>query len=307
MLALNAAQQDSWRYDVDFFRILSAAGIVWYHSGVSSGHEISYAGLVFFVILSVYFGGYAGNKRKAFLERVQRLLVPWVFWGGLYAASNIILGKPLLLCQSGEAIECLLVGPSLHLWYLPFMFAVLVTLDHLRKSMHILMFASLGAFLATLMLASFSLWRVYSLSLGAPWAQHLHALAGVFVGLFFCGLGVMQRKTQWTGVVIVLAAAAVAMPAAGVGLPYFVGILMTSFCLLTSFSNYFFSFGWGKLISSLAQCTFGVYLVHPFFLAVVRKLFFLGGAIAPVVAFSLSFLLIFAFRHFFPRLSARVT
>jgi surface polysaccharide O-acyltransferase-like enzyme len=307
ILALNAVQRDSWRYDVDLFRIISAAGIVWYHSGVVVGHEFSYAGLVFFIVLSVYFGGYANNKKKAFADRVRRLLVPWLFWGALYAASNFVLRKPIFICQDSDVIACLLVGSSLHLWYLPFMFVVLLALDHLRMYTHILVFSCVGAVLATLMLTSFSLWREQSLELGAPWAQHLHALAGVFVGMFFCGLGAMQKKARVVGLSVLLTSAAVAVPAAGLGLPYIVGILTAAVCLLTSFSNYFFSREQGEVIFGLAQCTFGVYLVHPFFLAAARKFGFLDGAIPPVIAFFLSFLAIYMFRRFLPRFAVRVT
>ncbi|MEM1374292.1 MAG: hypothetical protein AAGF78_07920 [Pseudomonadota bacterium] len=102
---------------VEFLRYVGAGGIVWFHlSGPVAW--IGYAALAIFIVLSVVFalqGGVAWSRR--------RVLHLWVFWslvyGALKALQAVMTSQPL---ASEFDWWMLLTGPSLPLWFLPFIF-----------------------------------------------------------------------------------------------------------------------------------------------------------------------------------------
>ena len=62
------------RADIEFLRVLSTFGIVWFHSGVF-GHEFAYSGLIVFLILSMYLAGGSGAADVLTLRRRLERLV----------------------------------------------------------------------------------------------------------------------------------------------------------------------------------------------------------------------------------------
>lgn len=114
------------------------------HAGVDGSH-IAYAGLVAFVILSVYLETRSSPKNIDAPRLASRLLIPWIFWFLFYAALNVAAGKQPIDSETGEAI---LSGPRPHMWYLPFIFMVIVGLRSLRKKVSddALYFAAVMAF-----------------------------------------------------------------------------------------------------------------------------------------------------------------
>lgn len=67
--------------EIELFRIFSALGIVWFHSGVGIGRDVAYGGLIFFVIVAAYFAT-VSTRSHSLVERVERLMVPYFLWGG---------------------------------------------------------------------------------------------------------------------------------------------------------------------------------------------------------------------------------
>ncbi|OED49396.1 hypothetical protein AB838_06890 [Rhodobacteraceae bacterium (ex Bugula neritina AB1)] len=169
---------------LDYARLLAAFGIVFFHVG-TTGAAIGYAALPFFLLLLVVLS-LPGAARLSFPDyvkgRVQRLLLPWLIWSGVYGGLKLaelwVTGAPF---RSEFAPHMLLTGPALHLWFLPFAFATclaLYPLAHLarRTGPESLVLMMLGCGLAVLLLRQ-------EVSLPAPFAQWLYALPAVCVGI----------------------------------------------------------------------------------------------------------------------------
>jgi hypothetical protein len=280
------------RQDIEELRIFAALGIVWYHSQVQ-GKNIAYTGLVIFLILAVFLSG--DNSKPVFL-RAKRLLVPWIIWFAFYGFLRLCTHNSLIPLENG-VIAGILTGPRSHLWFLPFIFLVLIAIDGLKHKVGQPTLGYCGAGLAILTLVSSPIWREVSIRSGYPWAQYAQAAAGVFIGIFFFSLHAMQEWSIIPLFLIVLLASAAAIGLPGVGVPYLIGV---GSCLLllrnpkqtTSFQ-----------ITSMSQCMFGVYLLHPFFLTVASRLGFPNNIWLPVTVFLCSWLIVWVFRKLFPKLS----
>lgn len=103
----------------EVFRYIGAVGIVWFHL---NGPEawIGHAALEFFIIISVFFALCAGEARSQ--KRVLRI---WLFWSVVYSALKILQA----LIHSTPVVDefswwMLLTGPSLPLWFLPFIYVM---------------------------------------------------------------------------------------------------------------------------------------------------------------------------------------
>jgi hypothetical protein len=118
----------SRRQDIEWLRVLACLGIVWYHAR-GPGEEFALAGLIVFVMLSVVLAHPREEPLKDRLHaRAERLLLPWIFWWGVYAVLDVVTGRAGRW-TAAEWPVLLLAGPSIHLWYLPFMFFVLLAMD----------------------------------------------------------------------------------------------------------------------------------------------------------------------------------
>lgn len=99
---------------IDYFRLIAAFGIVWFHSH-AVGHELSYLALPFFLTLLGL------PSRAGLAERARRLLLPFALWSGIYVLFAVASAwhghKPLF----GWANPWMLLGGTApHLWFLPF-------------------------------------------------------------------------------------------------------------------------------------------------------------------------------------------
>jgi len=267
------------RSDVECARIAAAFGVVWFHSQEPFGHDVGYGGLVFFIIVSVYFA-VSAERIHGWRERAARLLVPCAIWSSLYGVISAVRGVPVF-SEGPLSIGSLLATPSIHLWYLPFMFTVLVLLDQLRARTSLRSLGTCCGAIAMAAIASAPLWR--SVDLDAPFGQYLHALPPALIGVFFASFRELGGRTR-AGLLLGVSAATIAMLVrgqAGIGVTYLVGILPGLLLLLPS--SLIPPIG---LVESLSATTYGVYLAHPLFLFVCLH-FGLLGPLRPVVAFLL--------------------
>ncbi len=303
------------RPDIEGLRLLSAFGIVWFHSAHSGGRialALAYSGLVVFLVLSVALGGRSGQPDAATLQRrALRLLRPWLFWFGLYVAFNALRGLPAFPLDAGWAAG-VLAGPSIHLWYLPFMFGVLVLLDLLRAHVALRTLAAAGFVVALALMATAPWWRPVTLTLPYPALQWADALAPVAVGVFALG----ARSGCWSRRAVLAMAAALVLVATAlvafewVGTPYAVGLAASLLVLLRQPS------GrpcrpwrpWPGFASALTDCSFGVYLSH----SLVFALLLAHGPVLPdwglpVAIFALALAGTWVLRRALPRVAAAVT
>lgn len=173
------------RHSIDLMRILSAFGIVWYHQGGPAPLVAATALPIFLMLLGALSVRSAAQRPGlAFCaRRAVRLLGPWLPLCLLYLVADaarfgwreaLTLEDPLSL----------LVGPSIHLWFLPFAAAasVLAVLAarHLASASRVRLAA-----LALAPLAAASLILQDRLPLPAPLGQWVVAVGPFSYGLLF--------------------------------------------------------------------------------------------------------------------------
>lgn len=276
---------------VDLLRFLASFGIVWGHGLGSVRPEyakVGYEALALFCILMAYYSvravggaresapeGPAPDKvsRWLFQRRIGRVAVPWLFWCGFYLALEAVFFGDLRSALVVEDPFSLLVGPVIHLWFLPFAFiasGLFLWPSRLIDSRRRLMAACLGA----VPFAAGLFWLHDAAALPEPFIQWAFAapcfVFGLLVALgerhrgevyawaYFlsvCGLFLIFDPTSWP-IHLVLAA-------------LFFGIAK----LIRSPST--------PAIRALGGLAMGIYLIHPFQMAVVYK--FAPADLGPVL------------------------
>jgi hypothetical protein len=288
------------RQEIELLRIVSAFGVVWFHSS-DLGKDIAYSGLISFLLLSLYFSAKSGSNQKPVLARVRRLLVPWIIWLFFYGALNVIFHKPFIKTDNG-LIAGILAGSSIHLWYMPFIFTATVIFDFIKKYVNGTILVYICSILAVLTFVMTGFWRPWSLELGYPWAQYAHAFAGILVGVVFANSGSVKRPVAAGLMVLTLIAVALfGCNAAGIGVPYLLGITAAMLVLLPRWNLHA-----AVNIQALSECTLGIYLSHIFWLMVIRKTGFPFESGLPFAVFAVSAVTVWCFRKIAPRISGYV-
>lgn len=242
---------------IEILRILAAFGVVAFHAEAMPV-DVFYAGLIVFLAVSPMFetGANFGLKRKV-SDLAATFLVPFVFWFAVYGLLNVIKGKPILV----EAdVLGVFAGTSIHLWFLPFMFVVLLVLNRLKmQSFELPLFVfALLAGVATV--ATSPLWQDMTVLERAPLAQWVHALPAVFFGICI-GLSQHSRTRSVAVVAGVITALALIWSREE---PLFSPIAYT-LGLLSLLIAQAIPTRWtaGINVRPLSDCMMGVYLMHP--------------------------------------------
>lgn len=294
------ARHDKRRQEIELLRVLSAFGIVWYHTA-SVGRDVAYSGLIAFLIISMYFAAQSGSPPKSVARRARILLVPWLAWCLFYGLLNLALHKPFLSLEHGW-VAGLLVGTSIHLWYLPFIFLCIVLFDQIRDKVtqYTLSYACLV--LAALTLALCSVWRGPSLAFDYPYAQYAHAMDGVLLGVFFANCSALSRPACALAIGLVLVLITVfALPLPGVGVPYLLGVSGAALTLLLPWERYIkFDVRW------LSECTLGIYLSHIFWMKLFKKFLPMPDMLMPFVVFIVSALGVWLLKKSAPRVASYI-
>lgn len=196
--------RDTHNASYDYARLVAVIGIIWFHAQ-APGALIGYSGLAFFLMLLVHLAlpqaakvRDQAHRAPAFLRyaaaRGQRLLWPWLIASIAYGALKLIevlRGSPW---GAEFQTSMWLTGTALHLWFLPFAFAVSLALWPLGRLLRQhggghttpLAFILTGLALASLALAQ-------EAALVIPLAQWAYALPAV---LFGAGLALVRTKGQ---------------------------------------------------------------------------------------------------------------
>ncbi len=268
------------KYDVELLRIISAFGIIWFHSGYQFGRDIAYAGLVVFLILSAYFAT-KSNKAHSVRDRGLRLLLPCIFWSAIYAAFSIIRGKNIFP-NDYSVLSSLLSTPTIHLWYLPFVFFCTIAIDLIRKQIHPIALAVVATMIASTLLLSSPLWRQWSFI--SPFGQYMHAAPAIFIGIVYGLSKQLSSMLRYLllSLVTISAIFAFQLNIKGVGVTYLIGIIVT-FLLLREKSV----LPKNNVVLELSRLTFGIYLIHPIILFILRHIG-VGSLNLVIICFSAS-------------------
>ncbi len=260
---------------------MAAFGIVWFHLLMPDA-ALAYAGLAAFLSLSTLLARPAPATAARLGQRARRLLLPWGLWAAVYAAQNLQRHTPVLDTSLG-LVAGVMAGPSIHLWYLPFVFLVLVGLDVLHAHLAPRAAAALFGATALLLVAGAPVWRPVSLALPYPLLQWADALAPLAFGAFLQVREAGPAAARRALVAAVLVAAAVTMPFNGIGVSYFVGLAACA------------AIAWGGLaplrvpgLPALAGLTLGIYLAHPLVFSLLATHTALPATAMPWATFALS-------------------
>ncbi|MEN9306550.1 MAG: hypothetical protein RL173_482 [Fibrobacterota bacterium] len=293
------------RQEIEILRILSAFGIVWFHSGFDRT-GLGYSGLVVFLVISAYLAVSRNAARRPLGQilsgRALRLMSPWAAWMVVYGIRNHFVDRHIIETDRGF-FNGLLAGTHIHLWYLPFIFAISVGFDMVLPRVRRSGLAIGSAVVAMALLATAQWWRPWAQTHGYPSVQYCHALAGIAVGAFLGGVQNLSRMVAALSLGGILAAAGYSfwLGVDGVGQTYFVGIAISATLLLWS----------PRLprridVRSISECMLGVYLVHILFDRMYFAIHGIPELAQPLLTFGTSLLLVWLLRRLLPKVARYV-
>lgn len=190
----------------DYARLIAVVGIIWFHAK-APGALVGYSGLAFFTVMVVLFAVPQIMDTRAQLHRAapflryaaargQRLLVPWfiasAFYGGL-KVLEVIGGAPL---KTEFSAEMWITGTALHLWFLPFAFAVCIALWPFGRWVRQIP-VQIWSWLSLICtgVALIGLACAQTAQLPVPFAQWVYACPVVMLGVAFTLCRRNQRQT----------------------------------------------------------------------------------------------------------------
>jgi peptidoglycan/LPS O-acetylase OafA/YrhL len=263
-----------YRRSVDLARFIAACGIVWDHARAPYA-DIGYTALALFLVLTSYLamGSFERSDGKDFwLARAKRISLPWLVWCLFYRVVYEVVNKePHGLLDEPWS---LLIGPFIHLWFLPFVMIFLVLIPWISRYIDRVE----RLYIASVLLAVVSIpmgllhaqldptgWFIDTAGFPLPIPQWLFSLK-----LFLFGAILAAGKRL--GVVWpVIASAALISSVLWYCAPQFASVQMILVAVL-------FELIWRIEIKVswptwLAGFAFGIYLLHPACMLVAFKLF----------------------------------
>ena len=282
----SAAKKD-YRRGIDLLRFLAAMGIVLDHT-LAWGF-VGYPALGLFLILTSYFG--VGSYRRSggahfWSSRAKRILIPWLFWCAFYRVVwEFVSDQPFQLLSDPFT---LLIGPSIHLWFLPFAAFALVFIPTISRDVETrshLIWACVA-----LLPFSIAMGMIHAKSglegwmiAGSPIPQPVPQWAFSLPIYIWGALAAVSHRLRAPGVTL---ATAVVSSAIMLALDWDVASVQMLFCAIV-FEIFFRLPAKGEWMTKLAGYAFGIYLLHPFFLLVGYKLF--GADMNRALGFAIAF------------------
>jgi surface polysaccharide O-acyltransferase-like enzyme len=224
-------------------------------------------------------------------------MVPWMIWYIFYAVLNYVLKRPVIQTDKG-LIAGILAGPSLHLWYMPYMFVVMILWDLIKTHLNARIVSMICISLVLPIFVVADIWRPWSFGIAAPWTQYVHAGNAVLLGFFFASFDDLPPLFSTGILFLAISLALSVMFVSGVGTPYFIGTLISALVILPRLSLRSCAG-----LNHLADCTLGIYLSHPFWNFVVTTRFHFPELMIPLVVFALSSVSVWCLRRFAPGIS----
>lgn len=255
---------------IETLRFFACLGIIWFHVK-APGAAIGYGGLPALMAVSVSLAARPNVKRSpwsAVWRRAQRLLVPWLFWSGVYMVLKlacVAVGARHFKWEFGPSI--ILTGGELHLWYLPFAFVATSVVAALASTHDMSKWTPVwsGACAASLTLCS---WCMAHVSLQPPFAQWVFILPAVLLGMAMAGT--IRKRGQKAALFVgfvVLCTCAVdwALGWRGLAIPYAVGATVYSFAVL-------FRRPASRVVATAGALSYGVYILHALAAAICARI-----------------------------------
>ncbi len=270
-------------------------------SGIESSHESHgsfgwWSGIIYdrlsrwcvpvFIMISGFF---LLNKQEDnnifFKKRIQKILLPLIFWTCFFslwfALQGLYSGMYILNIIKSIIISWAVGQPYYHLWFLfmlPFLYIItpfLRCLLHNMQQKELLFFIVFCFFLATMSTLAQTFLPILKFTTGHIFFTNTFLS---YVGYYFLG-GYIQKfsikgNTSLCFFVFLSSALCSVLGSFFMGQKYFLellnitntGMSISIFFLFKNMINV--NLKWGNL----SKCTFGIYLIHPIFLDISKKL-----------------------------------
>lgn len=257
-------------------RFVAALGIVWFHihapgSGIASG------ALSLFLVLTSYFTALSLAKvgpRDFWMSRVMRVLLPWLVWCGFYLIVNAVRLRgvePALRLENPWAV---FIGPSIHLWFLPWVLIsavpIMLLAPRLTTGRALVAAAVVAVPVCVAML------RVAEGTTMPPFEQWTVATTPTVYGLLAAVALRLNRPLVAPLFLVATVAGCLAVGATEALEPLVIGVA---------------AFELGRRatwrvpgLRALGRLSFGIYLIHPFFIYVLFKFGGNSGTVAAALA-----------------------
>jgi peptidoglycan/LPS O-acetylase OafA/YrhL len=271
------------RQALDLIRFLAAFGIVWAHMGAPWPQE-GYTAISVFLIMTAHLSVNSLARtqgRFSWLARAGRIAVPWLVWSAFFKTLMVLTADDWRAALRVTDPWSLLVGPSIHLWFLPFLMlgALIVVLAHrtITRRGEVIALCALAIPLSIEVL----LLHRYG-NLPEPVMQWGFALPPFLYGL----LAAYARgyEVMWAplGFITIVAGICFAISGESWGPQFVVGALIFEWARQSDLRH--------AALPILGKLAFGIYLIHPFFLLVWYFLMPAGSntALAAVFVFAAS-------------------
>lgn len=260
---------------VEGLRFVAAFGIVAFHMQVP-GQAVFYAALALFATLTAYLAlrsmaQSADSSAVMMRNRIARLLVPWIAWSAFFLALAWLRGWKIVGLQ--DNLRAILIGPEIHLWFLPFLIVVLPLTWVAARLVVARPGLWAGAVCASIAVSVAAFWAHDHASLPAPFAQWCFATPPYLLGLVWAGMAFhgVSFRAQLGGVALWLAVVSI-----GAGLVQGIdslGQLLLGAAMLAAVFALPVpqSVQVQATMSRLGELAFGIYLCHPFFTLVLFR------------------------------------
>lgn len=278
------AKPSSHRQGIDLARFVAAYGVVAAHALASTRDWVGHLALALFLILTAFLAvqsaGRAGGS-YAYLPRVKRLILPWLVWSAFFRLLDMAISdRPDRFVPLTEPWS-LLYGSYIHLWFLPFVGLAMVLVGPAVRFITSPARLSLAAF-GLVVLSAPLFWAHERLGLPEPLPQWCFALPTY-------GLGLLIGVASTMGRAAVPLTATLAMTALALWLGNLQPWTWTLLAAVAAFQLFWRLPLRGGWLPHLGQVSFGIYLVHPFFMLVVYKL--AGAEVNRMAGATLAFLM----------------
>ena len=250
---------------LDLARFLAAFGVVLTHALVSPTDWVGNLSLGLFHILTGALAGASALRAQGYLlgRRAWRIALPWLAWSAFYLPVEWWISSPEDRTALLTKPMNLLVGPSLHLWYLPFVLLTMPLVWPVTRWVN----SPRRLMLACAVLIVLALPQVWLHGMGAlpfPMPQWAFGLPLFAAGLLLARAEQMALTWLPVAALAVLALAGWALTGAWWAAP--MGLLAALLFLAARRLPLA-----GPLPLDIGRAAFGIYLLHPFFALFVYK------------------------------------
>jgi peptidoglycan/LPS O-acetylase OafA/YrhL len=274
---------NQYRDSFDILRVVAIFGIVWAHMFAPLA-QLGRTALDLFLMLTAALAIRSirrSSGSRAWVLRGVAVLALWVGWSLFYRLVEVYRTRDIwTLFEINEPLS-LLIGSVIHLWYLPFILLaapLCLLATWVIRSRRDLIIACAIALLPSVGLIYLHVFK----DLPEPFAQWTFALPAYFYGIFAAFGWEFRMTAVPLSFMAVTSALALLLTGSDAAPQYLLAAIIFEACWMMPSGT--------QQFRPLGQMVLGIYLIHPFFMLVVFKLF--GGnvnrAFGAIATFAMS-------------------